>query len=96
VELYDWVFENYSMRSVTKGVTFSTPLISDNERVAKLVPEYEKELFVRDDAEIKLESRMPWFAFEPVHKGGKGGKVSIFVDGNKAGEYYLIYSEDII
>lgn len=94
--LYDWVYANYSMRSVTDNVHFSTPLISDSVNMAQLVPESEREIFARDNAEIKLESEMPWFTFKPVHKGSKGGKVSFFVDGNKLGEYYLIYSEDLI
>ena len=95
MSLYDWVYKNYSVRSVTENVSFTTDVVSGSGDLAHLVPECEKEVFISDDAILKLEAELPWFTFLPVEKGKKGGLVSIFVDGNRAGEYYLIYSENI-
>lgn len=96
MKLYDWVYDSHSMRSVTEEVFFSAPVISDSRDETILVPERDSAIFARDDAEIKLKAQLPWFVFKPVKRGETGGKVSIYVDGKEAGEYYLIYSEDYI
>lgn len=91
--LYNWVYENFSLRSLTENQSFPVPLVSNEKSYVFLVPEKEESTFVRDSSEIRLEAQLPWFAVEPLKAGERGGKVSIFVDGIKTGEYYLIYSE---
>lgn len=91
--LYNWVYDNFSLRSLTENQSFPVPLVSDEKSYVFLVPEKEESTFVRDSSEIRLEAQLPWFAVEPLKAGERGGKVSIFVDGIKTGEYYLIYSE---
>jgi len=94
--LYDWVYKNHSLRSVTDKVSFSLPVIGESTSTAYLIPKEEQALFVKDTAEIKLIAELPWFVFKPIEKGKTGGEVSIYVDGNKAGEYYLMYKQDIL
>ena len=91
--LYNWVYDNFSLRSLTENQSFPVPLVSNEKSYVFLVPEKEESTFVRDSSEIRLEAQLPWFAVEPLKAGDRGGKVSIFVDGIKTGEYYLIYSE---
>lgn len=91
--LYNWAYDNFSLRSLTENQSFPVPLVSDEKSYVFLVPEKEESTFVRDSSEIRLEAQLPWFAVEPLKAGERGGKVSIFVDGIKTGEYYLIYSE---
>lgn len=91
--LYNWVYDNFSLRSLTENQSFPVPLVSNEKSYVFLVPEKEESTFVRDSSEIRLEAQLPWFAVEPLKAGERGGKVSIFVDGIKTGEYYLIYSE---
>lgn len=93
MSLYNWVYDNFSLRSLTENQSFPVPLVSDEKSYVFLVPEKEESTFVRDSSEIRLEAQLPWFAVEPLKAGDRGGKVSIFVDGIKTGEYYLIYSE---
>lgn len=92
--MYNWCFDKYSPRSVTEGVSFTVPVITAGEAEALLVPGQEKSVFVEDTAELRLDAHLPWFVFEPVKKGEIAGNVSICVDGESLGEYYLIYSED--
>ena len=91
--LYNWAYDNFSLRSLTENQSFPVPLVSNEKSYVFLVPEKEESTFVRDSSEIRLEAQLPWFAVEPLKAGDRGGKVSIFVDGIKTGEYYLIYSE---
>ncbi|MBQ8218089.1 MAG: D-alanyl-D-alanine carboxypeptidase [Oscillospiraceae bacterium] len=93
MSLYNWVYDNFSLRSLTENQSFPVPLVSNEKSYVFLVPEKEESSFVRDSSEIRLEAQLPWFAVEPLKAGDRGGKVSIFVDGIKTGEYYLIYSE---
>ena len=92
--LFNWCFDNYSPRSVTADLSFSVPILADGRENATLIPEMERSVFVEDTAVVRLDARLPWFVFEPVKKGEIAGKVSIYVDEESIGEYYLIYSED--
>ena len=92
--LYKWCYDKYSPRSVTDGISFSVPILAEGREEILLLPERELSVFVEDRALVSLDAHLPWFVFEPVEKGEKGGLVSIYIDGKSVGEYYLIYSED--
>lgn len=92
--LYNWCYANHSLRSVTESVSFSVPLINNAGESIELLPENSVEIFLKDDSEVELQARLPWFVFEPISAGEKAGLVSIYVDGESLGEYYLIYSKD--
>lgn len=92
--LYDWCYVNHSPRSVTENISFSVPRLSNNNDKAILRPKEDMSIFAPDSSDIQLEASLPWFVFEPVEIGGTGGRVSIYIDGKSAGEYYLIYSEE--
>lgn len=93
MKLYDWCYSNYSLRSVTNGISFQIPYVSENNSSIMLVPEKEKSVFVNDRATVYLKAEIPWFIFSPVDEKGAYGEVTIFVDGKSTGEYYLIYSD---
>ena len=93
--LYNWCFGNFSPRSVTEGVAFNVHVLAEGRKEASLIPMKEKSIFIEDSAVVRLDAYLPWFVFEPVKKGEIAGSVSICVDGEYVGEYYLIYSEDI-
>lgn len=94
--LYNWCFDKFSLRSVTDKISFSVPVLAEGRGETVLVPQKEMCVFVEDTASISIDAHLPWFVFEPVRKDEAAGIVSIFVDGKSIGEYYLIYSEDIL
>lgn len=93
--LYDWGFDLCEMRSATDSVRFSVPLSGGTCSEAKVLPAGPVDIFVPACAEISCRVELPQFVFAPVNAGERAGKVRIFVDGEPAGEYYLIYSDNV-
>ena len=94
--LYNWAYSRCSMRSITKQLRFSVPVITGERRWAYLVPESEIELFLPSEVEITLSAELPWFVFAPVEKDRKGGNVTVSVDGKCVAEYYLVYADAVL
>lgn len=94
-KLYNWGFELCSLRSMSADIDLDVPLIAGEKNGCALEPEGEYSLFLPDECKAELKAEVPWYAFAPVKRGQRAGKVRIFVDGQAAGEYYLMYSEDV-
>lgn len=93
--LYNKVFNDYSLRNVTDGIRFSVPIAGSTEKLAYLVPQGEKTVFVGKNSEVTVTARLPWFLFAPAEKGETAGKAIITVDGKYAGEVPLVCRDSI-
>lgn len=94
MKLYDWAFSNFSVRSVTDGVSFGVPVISGSANTARLVPE-ELSLFLPNSAEVELRAELPWFVFAPIKAGDVGGSLGAYMNGEKIAECRLVFESDI-
>lgn len=92
--LYDWCYNSYSLRDLTKAIYFDIPVAGAENNTVRIVPENEVKLFVKNTADVRVEFNIPWFIFAPAKRGDRCGYGTILVDGKSAGEYYLICSED--
>ena len=95
MKLYNWGFESCELVEAGNGQNFSVPVISGEKGEVSLIPEGDTSVFVPKGSVLEYRADLPWFVFAPVEKGSRGGKVRVYVDGEPAGEYYLIYSDII-
>lgn len=94
-KLYDWGFERCELVEPGTGQCFTVSVVSGEANEAVLLPEGKAGIFVPKDSVLEYRAELPRFVFAPVEKGERGGKVLVYVDGERAGEYYLIYSDNI-
>ena len=95
-KLYDKAFREYSLRSVTDGLRFSSPVVGGTEELVYLVAPEERSVFCRKEAKVEVTAKLPWFLFAPIEKGESAGRAIITVDGRTVGEYPLVCRDSII
>lgn len=95
MKLYDWGYSVCEKRSVSAAARFTVPVIAGEKAEALVLPDRDHFVFAPKTAEISCRAELPWFVFAPVKAGERAGKVRVYVDGEAAGEYYLIYSESV-
>lgn len=94
IRLYDYAFENYSLKNLSRDVAFEIPLISGSKKKIKVVPAEELVLLVNKADEIKIQAEIPIFIFAPVKIGETAGKFCVIINNNVVAEGPLVYYED--
>ena len=96
IKLYEYAFDNYCLKNISKEIVFEVPLISGNKKKIKLVPEEELVLFVNKADEIKIKAEIPIFIFAPVKIGETAGKFCVIINSNVVAECPLVYYEGAV
>ena len=85
IKLYNWAFDNYSKRNLSKDIFYEIPVVSGEHEKCLLYAE-KFEDFLPLDAKISVRAELPFFVFAPVRAGERAGKIKIYSDGKLLGE----------
>lgn len=95
-KLYEWAYENYSMRNVMEGVAFDIPVISGNCDKVTAAPAEDMQFFLPKSAEVKLVAEIPKFVFAPINSGETAGKIWVIIGEEIIGSCELVYKESVL
>ena len=93
--LYDWAYSNCKTHVlIGKDTRFAVPLVSAAEQKLYAEPLSDVTCFGSDATEAKCSIELPRFAYGPIHRGDKAGRIVVRVNGQLIGEIPLVYMEE--
>lgn len=94
--LYAWAYANFKPKLlIAKDTRFAVPLVSEHDTKLYAEPLRDVQCFVREDFVPQCRVELPRFAYPPVHRGDKAGRVLVRLNGEPIGEIPLLYMEEL-